>query len=640
MSFVATRSGLTRTRVFDESPRIKKLAKLFIERHGRAVDEAWYARTVDWSMRFSEDATIISVAYNAYVRLIAKLRQRITQRHPAVNDTRSNCDQSLLDELQEAGSGAEATGEQTGTEGGGGEQQQQAAERVRRSEPSGAETEPASTAADLQDQAQPRAESEPGQQANGTAEQTEPPEINYNEYSSFDFLDLLANSSVHVAAFQPIIVNRAKRQTRTPLGVTGHLYDYASFARRFLNATSLNIRTYDQPAGQYEPQSALPIVKVDICPNGECPTRCGLRNDTIDCLLVDNNGFIVVGEELPHIGRPLADYDNRLMQSLVDKRVFHPVQIVDYQAICARNEQQANAELQQQRPGAVLAASSGAANLSAMLLAVSSSAGESSAAVPKLLSLELARSLLANLAAGLVWTATRLYSAFLLRSAVDQDPSELFGDESLIGRLHQWQRSALMAEAQSASANQSLLALLPNKTYLRPCERTSTLYESRPYEPSKIHSDSPEYYVTRCGCSGWYVYDAVPKTNLIMLIVNTTSACRRCADQPVAGASPLAPLVDAPLGPAKPAGGNAAEEQVCSMLERDQPLYVQRPASCMTSHPDESQIHICGSAARAQPSGLCVLLPLLVAIVVRAALGWLGTGPSVFRLGAATRRGA
>lgn len=220
MSFVATKSGLTRTRIFDESPRVKKLAKLFIERHGRAVDEAWYSRTVDWNMRFSEDATIISVAYNAYIRLIAKLRQRITQRHPAVNDTRSNCDPSLVEEYAEPGSGQESASEQPPP-----------ADRMQEDAPDGAETGPTSSSAaagvvdrtpDQQDQQQ--------QPQNATSDETppppsfEPPKINYNEYSSFDFLDLLANSSVHVSAYQTVIVNRAKRQSRTPVGVTGHLY--------------------------------------------------------------------------------------------------------------------------------------------------------------------------------------------------------------------------------------------------------------------------------------------------------------------------------------------------------------------------------------------------------------------------------
>uniref|UniRef100_A0A6G1SFK5 Voltage-dependent calcium channel unc-36 n=2 Tax=Aceria tosichella TaxID=561515 RepID=A0A6G1SFK5_9ACAR len=654
MSFVATRSGLTRTRVFEDSPRIKKLAKLFIERHGRAVDEAWYSRTVDWNMRFSEDATIISVAYNAYIRLIAKLRQRITQRHPAVNDTRANCDPSLMEEeTAEAGSGQmdpalATTGDQQTTIPS--EQSVQPLDRMQNDEPVAVVGQDGVSGSVRQQQPKQQEEGTilmQDQQANDTSEgelpagSGQPPRINYNEYSSFDFLDLLANSSVHVSAFQSVIVNRAKRQSRSPVGVTGHLYDYASFARRFLNSTSLDIRTYPQMASQYEAQNALPVIKVDICPNGDCPTKCGYRNDTIDCLLVDNNGFIVVGEELPYIGRSLVDYDDRLMQSLIDRKVFHQVQIIDYQAICARNDQPTtNQDLQQ--PSSTRTGSS-SANLSAMLLALpSSSAADSTGLLRDPFRFELVRSVVANFAAGLVWVASTIYSAFLLRSATNGgDPADLFGEESLLGRLHQWQRSALMAEAQSAIANQSLLALLPNKTYLRPCERSTTVYESRPYEPGKLFIDSPEYYVTKCNCSGWYVYDAVPKTNLIMLIVNTTIACRRCADQPLSATNtgPLAPIIapglidtpntaaaasttkPQPLPPLPASSGldtvsvssrTPAEEQVCAMLERDQSLYVHKPTSCLTNHPDESQIHICGSATGIEPSLVVLLLTMAI----------------------------
>lgn len=381
-------------------------------------------------------------------------------------------------------------------------------------------------------------------------------------------------------------------------------------------------------------------MKVDICPGGECPTKCGFRNDSIDCLLVDNNGFIVVAEELTSIGRSLVDYDDSLMQSLVERRVFHKIQMIDYQAICSRNDQMTS---DQQRVAA--AAASGAmgsvpgGNITAMLLATaaaSSSSSSSSVRPQTMLSparLELAQSLVANLAAGLVWTVSTLYSALLLRSAAFE-PEDLFGAESLIGRLHQWQRSALIADAQSASANQSLLAALPNKTYLRPCETTVTLYETRPNDhSSKLYSDAPEYYETKCGCSAWYVYDAVPKTNLIVLIVNTTSACRRCdsaaqatGNSPLAQATPfVTPLVDLSTGQgaslsaksSAPNGRNPSpEEQVCAMLERDQPLYVQKPSSCLAHHPDESQIHICGRAThRATIGGPLALLSVIVTIL-------------------------
>lgn len=728
MSFVATKSGLTRTRVFDDSPRIKKLAKLFIERHGRAVDESWYARTVDWNIRFSDESTIITVPYNAYARLIAKLRQRITQRHPAAGNTsRANCDpepDEMLDQdLEEGGSGGQAAAESgvavdlSATPELGGQQEPTSAtptspeQQMQNDQSSGGNS--------LVDQARSeevhsnelqndQQEDTTASESNSTQQQppsapSEVPRVNYAEYSSFDFLDLLANSSVHVSATQSIIVNGVaansargqqsnKKNSKTPVGVTGRLYDYATFARKFLNSTSLDIRTYQQQQNSAADglglgDQAAPLHKVDICPNADCPTRCGLRNDSIDCLLVDNNGFIVVGEELPHIGRSLVDYDERLMASLVERKVFHAIQITDYQAICARPDQTGVwlTEQQQQRAAAAAAAASQAVqlqvaapltsgNISALLMASSSSSSGRSLPSAPGLKLELLQALVANFARALVWSASTLYSALLLRSAApnDLDPEELFGPASLLGRLHHWQRSALMADAQSAVANQSLLALLPNKTYLRPCEKTQTLYETRPHanEQPKLYSDTPEYFVTRCGCSGWYVFDLVPKTNLMMLIVNMTSACRRCSEPfgsqlltPVAssgaGASqaggsgggqglaptvPLAPgsrvpiispLVDmqAPPSVLRPLASSSdsssalsqatssrslAEDQVCAMLERDQPLYVQKLGSCMTHHPDEAQIHICGSGTRLRPTALLMacLLAFLGALLL------------------------
>lgn len=123
-----------------------------------------------------------------------------------------------------------------------------------------------------------------------------------------------------------------------------------------------------------------------------------------------------------------------------------------------------------------------------------------------------------------------IWSTLLTLLATQQTTSD-FSQLIDWGEQQQVQRSVVV-DAQSAVANQSLLALLPNKTYLRACEKPLTLYETRPIDPSKLSRDSPEYFITKCGCSGWYVYEAVSKTNLIMLIVNITSACRRC--EPVA----------------------------------------------------------------------------------------------------------
>lgn len=169
----------------------------------------------------------------------------------------------------------------------------------------------------------------------------------------------------------------------------------------------------------------------------------------------------------------------------------------------------------------------------------------------------------------------------------------------------------LMVDAQTASANQTVLSLLPNKTYLRACERTMSLYETRPSDPGKMLNDKPQYYVTRCGCSGWFVHDQVPDTNLVLLIVNTSISCRRCEINAananfVPAPVPVADLANGGVSTGGLVANKTAEDQVCAMLEREAQLYPKRPDNCYAYHPDESQINICGSANRSRE--VCALL--------------------------------
>lgn len=672
MSFVATRSGLTRVRVYDLSVRIKKLADLFIQRHNKATDEAWYSRTVDWNMRFNEDATIITVPYNAYIRLVAKLRQRITQRHPAVNDTRANCDPQLAGgdaEEPAGGTSTEPTGDtlllsSTGPPPAGAasvptsltdESLAKAVEASMTTE-AGA-SKPANGIQNDEPTASSQQETQTGQTGQSEQQQQQQPQevrIDYNAYSTFDFLDLLANSSVHVSATQSVIPMSGTKQ-RSPVAVTGLLYDYATFARRFLNSTSLNIKNLDAGSGSNNNNGEQQVGKVDICPNGECPTKCGYRNDTIDCLLIDNNGFIVVGEELPYIGRQLSVYDEKLMQSLVDKHVFHQITLIDYQAICTRSAEQVAAD---QKAAAAAVSNFNNNNMGPPLATQISSAGKKVNSFPGL-SFGVT-SLLANAASSLAYTATVFYSMLTYKSTTTSFLSDLetawTGEPT--GQLASWLTSSptsAAVDAQSAIANQSLLAMLPNKTYLRPCERTVTLYETRP--PSEkfasenqkraqgktLSQQAPEYYETKCNCSGWYVYEQVPKTNLILLVVNTTSACRRGCDfssqyvgapnilQQASGgvADPASNFIPVPIPVELPAslpvaitaansslfgGGNkTAEDLVCSMLERDSQLYVMRtpPEACYAFNQEEYQIPLCGGAQSNYQASISSFLKLL-----------------------------
>lgn len=566
MSFLATRSGLTRARIYNATRRTEKLVATFLQRHNRAVDESWYARTVDWNIRFNESATIISAPYNAYIRLVAKLRQRITQRHPAPNDTRANCDPQLDNGAQseEASSAAPPVASSSPTN----------SESISVSDPSTISSSSANLQIQNDEPSTPASETNEGDDDSAELA-TSAGHIDYSTFSSFELLDMLADSNVHISATRSIIVSRSSKQ-RSPVAVSGLLYDYATFARRFLNSTSIRL---SQLEGQQQ--------RVDLCAGGQCPTRCGERNDSIDCLLLDNNGFIVVGEELAHIGRSLVDYDENLMQALVERRVYHKIQISDYQAICARSEPNDQPRANQ---------SPAPASTSSALFASPASASRWPRE-PHLLGLDVVKALAQNSLAIFSWVYTMASGGLML--------SQLQGQ----------------VEAQSAAvANQALLATLPNKTYLRACERTLSLYETRPSDPAKLLSDRPNFYTTRCGCSGWFVHDQVPDTNLILLIVNTSSSCRRCElNNPSNNVIPVPtiPLDSASVSSASGLPVNrTAEDQVCAMLEREAQLYPKRPENCYSHHPDEAQISICGGASKPhQVNPVLIYFTALLAIL-------------------------
>lgn len=583
LSFIATRSGLTRINIYDTALRVRKLAEVFMKKHNRAIDEPWYTKTVDFNVKHP-DHVLVSVPFNAYNRLVAKLRQRITQRHRPVNETKTNCE--ILPEEEE--------GEQLGPA----DNQPPTNVDSQGSNPSIGQVKPSSLMEDSFSLDREQAD-DPSVESGTSSADSEPVDssqhsIDYSTFSSLELLELVANSSVHISITQTIMSNRrAGIKKSVPVAVSGQLVDYVAFAKDFFEQVDLNIEIR-------EPMSTESSNRIELCLGGSCPRKCGFRNDSIDCLLVDSNSFIVVGEELAHIGRSLAEYDDRLLASLIETKVFIPIRITDYQAICSRSDQQASE--QQGRSMALAAAMTQSSSGDSTIWSNNWFAG---------LRLEIVSSVFSNMVSTLFMIGSAFYSLLVFQTADFQD----------LGQWMQLERSVVGAQL-TANINQSMLALLPNKTYLRPCERTITVYEAN---TTKVRLERPEYYITRCGCSAWYVYEFVPKTNLIMLIVNTTSECRRnCSTDfgPIA----LAPIPGSPLPGDQQsirdqmiAGqtNRSMEEQVCSMLEQADQMQSSTLrhydlSSCITGHPDEAQIKICGAANQQAQLTLATLLVTLL----------------------------
>lgn len=393
--------------------------------------------------------------------------------------------------------------------------------------------------------------------------------LSVKDMNLMEKLEILTNSSLHAIATQSIVVHEGNQ--KAVAGVTGAFYDYAAFVMRFLNSTRQfeGSRTIKKPAtcfGENPTDKSCDTLKA---------VRCGLANDTIDCLLVDNNGYILASEDLDFIGRHLKAYEPTIMSRLVRSGVFHEINITDYQSICMRQgeDKTPNAGSSTGKP--------------------SSSASSSCSSPPSTILTSQAVSTVCNsiiknalLAITHTWTILAAMASLLVE--------------------HTWAHSYQSTLTKQQQALQPMLALIPNKTYLRPCERILTRYETR---PGIFSSDTPEYFTTQCDCPAWFVYEQVPKTNLIMLIVDTTPACRGGCEQ----AAQVTPeTVDDSLNTRYNIIGTS-EEKVCSMLERESKLYTKRLDSCFAHHPEEEQIKLCGGALRSRPiSNLLIIVMLFL----------------------------
>lgn len=381
------------------------------------------------------------------------------------------------------------------------------------------------------------------------------------DLSLVEQLELMTNESVHVIASQSILVKEGAQSAVA--GVAGTFYNYASFVLRFLNSTNSRFeegRAVTKPAHCFA-DSAL---NDEACDEWKSSIRCGLANDTIDCLLVDNNGYIVVSENLDFIGRHLKNYEPSVMARLVNQEVFHEINVTDYQAVCMRQGEE--------KASQTTSSSSCALHLSSMV----------DFKPNKQLIVNVFSLLAKNLMATLTYTWTILTTL-----------SSLLGELTFAhASNHAMNKQQQQQQQQSL---QPMLSLLPNKTYLRPCEKTLSLYETR---SAKLGSHAPQPFKTRCGCPSWFVYEQVPKTNLLLIIVDLEDhSCR--------SACPAATRSNSETSNVKYSN---TEEQVCGMLERESQLYRKKLDACFEHHPDEEHIKLCGAGAKSAPISLLLIL--------------------------------
>merc|ERR1711892_988529 len=142
-------------------------------------------------------------------------------------------------------------------------------------------------------------------------------EYHYNNPNSFVFsvpFDIGDKRPTTVTATHAIYKEMNGR--KAPAAVVGVQIDYDKFAQNFMDVT-----TGSGGAG-YKTQS------------GE---MLSCENETIECYVLDNNGFVAISEDPSNIGKFFGEIDGTILRSLEQNHVFKKIKIYDYQAICLEN---------------------------------------------------------------------------------------------------------------------------------------------------------------------------------------------------------------------------------------------------------------------------------------------------------------
>ncbi|XP_023323136.1 voltage-dependent calcium channel subunit alpha-2/delta-3 isoform X8 [Eurytemora carolleeae] len=129
-------------------------------------------------------------------------------------------------------------------------------------------------------------------------------EYHYNNPQSFVFsvpFDIGDKRPTQVTATHAIFKGKGSR--KAPAAVVGVQIDYEKFRDTFM-----------------------------LVANKDNALSC--NDNTIECYVLDNNGFVVISEDKLNTGKFFGEIDGTVLNSLVQNNVFKKIKVYDYQAIC------------------------------------------------------------------------------------------------------------------------------------------------------------------------------------------------------------------------------------------------------------------------------------------------------------------
>ncbi|KAJ2948127.1 hypothetical protein O0L34_g9926 [Tuta absoluta] len=359
--------------------------------------------------------------------------------------------------------------------------------------------------------------------------------------------DDLAGRPPLVLATHAVFVE--SRGHRAPAAVVGLHFQLDSLAKHFLNVTS-------------------------TCTAGStCTKTCA--GESLDCYILDDNGFIIISEDVSQTGRFFGQIDGTIMDSLVQDRIYKKVTVHDHQGRCPDSRNPFSGDGNKLSP---IKPFSWLGGYLTSLLAVWFPLWETVKARP--------------------------------RSFAEEDSNyEDYENEDLDSDDIERDRGTyeIIIDGVGGSEEKGLDPVPPalgppreppreavRSAAVRPCDTSAELFV---LQSTRLNAAQPlKGKLTNChnsGCERPFSVQKIPHSNLILLVVDTLCPC---------GAKRL------DVRPRE-----APPRAAC----RRHPAHAhrRRPKECVSYHPEEIEIQSCGRGGQLRP-----LLGLITVIVLQLCL--------------------
>ncbi|XP_044741328.1 voltage-dependent calcium channel subunit alpha-2/delta-3 isoform X3 [Chrysoperla carnea] len=286
----------------------------------------------------------------------------------------------------------------------------------------------------------------------------------------------------------------------------------------------------------------------------------------LDCYILDNNGYIIVSENMAHTGRFFGEVDGFIMELLIQEHVYRKVQIVDYQAVCFEQPEVTNP----------------ASHIPTPLMFFKHI-------------MQWAISYTIWMFAQTTFIFSNTINAFSYASEDISSAYEAFEPDPTV--------SADQPPVKINEKEFDIDSARINQTRPKPCDMDVTLYEMRFPKDKK----APYPFGQPSHCKGGeesprpFVVEQISNSNMILLVVD--ALCKRDEN--------VGPIITLP----QEYKYNGSDTLSCFKV-RSPELSRRRPSSCISSHMNESEIELCGKGNRIENS-LNMLLSILFVFITR-----------------------